>query len=280
MMGQPLEHIGLLLGLLGFALLFYSVFAFVRDIVCTTICPYGRLQSVLFDPDTMQIAYDHKRGEPRGKYNKNATRTFGDCIDCKKCVQVCPTGIDIRNGVQMECVGCTACIDACDAVMEKLSFPKGLIRYASENEINTGRKFRFNNRMKAYTALLVLLSALMIGLVATRKTIDVYVSRARGQLFQETSDNKISNLYEAKIINKTNKDLPISLQLDGIDNGAIRLVGNPDIVLKKESINEITFFVDIPKEQVVQRSSHIALSVYSGERHIQTVETKFLGPFQ
>lgn len=134
--------------------------------------------------------------------------------------------------------------------------------------------------MKAYTALLVLLSALMIGLVATRKTIDVYVSRARGQLFQETSDNKISNLYEAKIINKTNKDLPISLQLDGIDNGAIRLVGNPDIVLKKESINEITFFVDIPKEQVVQRSSHIALSVYSGERHIQTVETKFLGPFQ
>lgn len=280
MMGQPLEHIGLLLGLLAFSLLFYSVFAFVRDIVCTTICPYGRLQSVLFDPDTMQIAYDHKRGEPRGKYNKNATRAFGDCIDCKKCVQVCPTGIDIRNGVQMECVGCTACIDACDAVMEKLSFPKGLIRYASENEINTGRKFRFNNRMKAYTALLVLLSALMIGLVATRKTIDVYVSRARGQLFQETSDNKISNLYEAKIINKTNQDIPISLQLDGIDNGAIRLVGNPDIILKKESINDITFFVDIPKEQVVQRSSHIALSVYSGERHIQTVETKFLGPFQ
>ncbi len=277
---EPLsDHVGMLSGLVIFTLLFYAVFAFVRDIVCTTICPYGRLQSVMFDKDTMQIAYDHQRGEPRGKFKKNVVRTEGDCVNCLKCVQVCPTGIDIRDGVQMECVGCTACIDACDEVMDALHFERGLIRYASENEISTGKPARFNTRMKAYTGLLGVLLVAMVFLVATRKTVDTYISRVKGQLYQEVEGGKISNLFDAKIINKTREEIPLTLKLEGMD-GTIKLVGSQQITLKKEAISEVTFFLEIPKDQIKKRSSTLRIGVYQGDEKIQTVKTKFLGPFK
>lgn len=269
------QNLMLLLGLLFFTTVFYAVFAFVRDIVCTTICPYGRLQSVLFDKDTMQIAYDYKRGEPRGRVtDPNA----GDCIDCRKCVHVCPTGIDIRNGVQMECVGCTACIDACDEVMLKIDRPLGLIRYASENEIAKGTKFKFNSRMKAYSFVLALLSVLMIFLVATRNSIDTYISRAQGQLFQELPDGKISNLYTAKIINKTNQQELISLKVED-HNAEVKLVSQKETTLKKEAINELTFFIIMDKKEVTKRSTKLKVAVYKGNEKIQTVKSTFLGPF-
>jgi len=277
---EPLsDHVGMLSGLVIFTLLFYAVFAFVRDIVCTTICPYGRLQSVMFDKDTMQIAYDYQRGEPRGKYKKNVVRTDGDCVNCLKCVQVCPTGIDIRDGVQMECVGCTACIDACDEVMDALHFERGLIRYASENEISTGKPARFNTRMKAYTGLLGVLLLAMVFLVATRKTVDTYISRVKGQLYQEVEGGKVSNLFDAKIINKTREEIPVTLKLEGMD-GTIKLVGSQQITLKKEAISEVTFFLEIPKDQIKKRSSTLRIGVYQGDEKIQTVKTKFLGPFK
>ncbi len=272
------EHILLLSGLLVFTFLFYAVYAFVRELVCTTVCPYGRLQSVMFDKDTMQISYDYSRGEPRGKFKKNEERKLGDCIDCKKCVMVCPTGIDIRNGIQMECVGCTACIDACNDVMEHINLPTGLIRYASENEISVGKKFKFNTRMKAYTALLVLMFGFMTVLVITRKTIDTHILRAKGQLYQEMPNNTISNLFEANIINKTNKNIPVELKLSGT-KGIIKLVGSNTILLKKEAINNATFFVEIPKEELKKRSTEINIDVYQNNIKIQTVSTKFLGPF-
>lgn len=278
---EPLsQNLGLFVGLVFFTLLFYSVFAYVREIVCTTICPYGRLQGVMFDKDTMQIAYDYGRGEPRGKFRKNETRTEGDCINCYKCVAVCPTGIDIRNGLQMECVGCTACIDACDDVMDHVGLPKGLIRYASENEISEGTKFHFNNRMKAYSALLVILILFMSVLIATRSSVDVLISRAGGQIYHEVSDNKLGNLYDAKIINKTNKEFPVTLKLEGIDNAEIKIVGNKkEIMLKKEAINELTFFIEIPKDQIKKHSTELKVMVYDGDYLIQSVKTKFLGPF-
>lgn len=272
------EHILLLSGLLFFTFLFYSVYAFVREIVCTTICPYGRLQGVMFDKDTMQISYDYKRGEPRGKFSKKEENYYGDCIDCKKCVVVCPTGIDIRNGIQMECVGCTACIDACDGIMSQLHLPKGLIRYASENEIRTSSKFKFNTRMKAYTALLAGLLIFMTILVATRKTIDTYVSRAKNQLYQDLPNGKISNLFDAKILNKTNKEQSIELVVE--DNlGVVKIVGNQNIMLKKEAVNEVTFFIEIDKAKVIKRSTDIKIDVLSNGKKVQTVSTKFLGPF-
>lgn len=276
---EPLsEHIALLAGLLFFSFLFYAVFAYVRDIVCTTICPYGRLQSVMFDKDTMQITYDYKRGEPRGKFRKNENRTIGDCIDCKRCVQVCPTGIDIRNGIQMECVSCSACIDACNIVMNQVGLPKGLIRYASENEISSGKQFHFTGRMKAYTALLFVLIGFMSFLIITRKTIEADIYRAAGQLYQEMPGHKISNLFTAKIINKTNKDIPIVLKLE-TNGGSLQLIGRQSIILKKEAINEFSMLIAFPEATLKSRSSAIQIGIYSGNQKIQTITSKFLGPF-
>ncbi len=273
------EHLNLLSGLIIFTLLFYGVFAYVREIVCTTVCPYGRLQSVLFDKDTMQIAYDYSRGEPRGKVTKGEERKLGDCIDCKKCVYVCPTGIDIRDGVQMECVGCTACIDACDEVMDKLSFPKGLIRYASENEILHKRKFHFNTRMKAYTGALGFLLIFMSILIITRRSIDSSVMRAQGQLYQELDSISISNLYTAKIINKTSKNQKVDLKLEE-SNGKIQYVGHEELILKPESIHEIEFFVVFNKTDIVNRKNDIHLNVFQDGERIQRISTNFLGPYK
>lgn len=280
MISEPIsENFGLLTGLIIFTFLFYGVFAFVRDLICTTVCPYGRLQGVMFDKDTMQVAYDYKRGEPRGKFKKNAERTEGDCINCHKCVQVCPTGIDIRDGLQMECVGCTACIDACDEVMETLNFEKGLIRYASENEISGGTKFHFNARMKAYTVLLSILLIGMIFLISTRKTVDTYISRVKGQLYQEVEGGKISNLFEAKIINKTKDEIPLTLKLDDM-HGEVKLIGKQRIKLEPETVNEYTFFLEIPRKEIPKRSTKISIGVFHGDERIQTIKTKFLGPFK
>lgn len=277
---EPLkDHVGMLTGLIFFTYMFYAVFAFVRDLVCTTVCPYGRLQGVMFDKDTIQIAYDYKRGEPRGKYKKGVERVEGDCINCFKCVHVCPTGIDIRNGLQMECVGCTACIDACNEVMDAVHLDRGLIRYASENEISTGQKFHFNSRMKAYSVLLFVMIVVMAFLIGTRKTVDTYISRVKGQLYQEMPGDKISNLFDAKIINKTRSEFPVTLKLEN-GEGTIRLVGANEFKLKKESINEFTFFLDMPKSALKDRSNNIKIGVYNGDQKIQTVSTKFLGPFK
>lgn len=276
---EPLsEHIALFFGLLFFTVLFYFVFAYVRDIVCTTVCPYGRLQGVLFDKDTMQVAYDYGRGEPRGKIVKNQVQDLGDCVDCKLCVQVCPTGIDIRDGVQMECVGCTACIDACDSVMVKVKRPKGLIRFASENEIANKTKFHFNARMKAYSAILFALLVLMTYLITTRKSVDTYITRASGQLFQEIGTDSLSNLYDAKIINKTKDEFPIELRLEGTP-GQVIMVSTKQTVLKKEAINQATFFIHIPKSAIRQRNTKIKVGVYKNGEKIQTVKSSFLGPF-
>ncbi len=274
----PSQHMGTFLGLIAFTLMFYAVFAFVREIVCTTICPYGRLQGVMFDKDTMQISYDYRRGETRGRFKKNEARTHGDCIDCKKCVIVCPTGIDIRDGVQLDCVGCTACVDACDKVMDKVGFEKGLIRYASENQIAEGTGVRFTPKMKAYSALLIVLIGLMTVMVVTRKTVDTHITRVKGQLYQEVDEHTISNLFEAKIINKTNKSISVELRAEAI-SGHVRLIGAEAILLPPESLSDHTFFLDIPKSEIKARSNNISIGVYSNGQKIQTVKTKFLGPF-
>jgi len=283
MIAAPIsENFGLLSGLLVFTLLFFSVYAFVRDLVCTTVCPYGRLQSVLFDKNTMLIAYDYNRGEPRGKLKKhteNNSRPLGDCVDCKLCVNVCPTGIDIRNGVQMECIGCTACADACDSVMLKLNRPTGLIRYASENEIQHGQNFRFSGKVLGYSIMLFLLLAAMSVMIFTRRSIDTSIARVKGQLYQEVPEGKLSNLYNAKIINKTHQPIKVHLKLNHIEGGEIKLIGIPNITLKPESINEIFFFVILPDRAVKQRSQKIKIDVYSEENKLQTIKTTFLGPF-
>ena len=280
LMHEPISnHLGLLTSLIAFTALFYGVFAFVREIVCTTICPYGRLQGVLFDKDTMQIAYDYSRGETRARLKKNETRTAGDCVDCRKCVMVCPTGIDIRDGVQMDCVGCTACIDACDEVMLKVGFPTGLIRYTSENQIAKKQPFHITPKIRAYSAVLVLLLISMGWMVATRNSVDTYITRVKGQLYQESTPGVLSNLFEVKFINKTTGHKKAVLKLEDMP-GDITLIGDANLDLGPESVSDHTFFLHIPSQNITNRKTTISIGIYVDGERTQRIRTTFLGPFK
>ncbi|MGE5108265.1 MAG: cytochrome c oxidase accessory protein CcoG [Sphingobacteriales bacterium] len=272
------EHAGGFMAIIIFSGVFYSVYAFFREQACTVVCPYGRLQGVLLDKNSMLVAYDYKRGEPRGKFDKREERTIGDCIDCHQCVKVCPTGIDIRNGTQLECVNCTACIDACDAIMVNISKPKGLIRYASENGIATHEPLHYTTRMKMYTALLAVLIGILTTLLVTRNEIDATVMRSPGLLYQEMGKDSVANLYNIKIANKSVRHIPVTIQLEGI-TGRIQIIGNTNSVsLKEEAIGSGSFFVILPKSAIKQPKSKIFLGLYDGSKKIESVKTNFLGP--
>ncbi len=271
------EHIVGFSSLLIFSGVFFAVYAFFREQACTVICPYGRLQSVLLDKNSMIVAYDYKRGEPRGNAKKHEGENLGDCIDCHQCVRVCPTGIDIRNGVQMECVGCTACIDACNNIMDKLDRPRGLIRYASENSIANGEKLHYTTRMKFYTGLCALVLCVLSVLLATRKDIDATIMRTPGMLYQERGNDSISNLYNIKMINKTIKTEQVFIKLNGGD-GTVEVIGKPYITIEKEGQGAGSFFVVLPKSRIHNRKTEIKMDLYSGTEKIVTMKTNFLGP--
>ncbi|MFY7963352.1 MAG: cytochrome c oxidase accessory protein CcoG [Chitinophagaceae bacterium] len=271
------EHTVGFFSLIIFSGVFYAVYAFFREQACTVVCPYGRLQSVLLDKNSMIVAYDYKRGEPRGNAKKNNDeQLLGDCIDCHQCVKVCPTGIDIRNGVQMECVGCTACIDACDNIMDKINKPRGLIRYASENAIANNEPLRYTKRMKFYTFLCLLLLGILSFLLFTRKDVDVTIMRTPGMLFQEVGKDSISNLYNLKAINKTVENIPLTIKLID-EQGSINIIGKKYINIDKEAQGAGTFFIVLPKKAIKSRSTHLKLGLYDGEKEITIVKTNFLG---
>lgn len=271
-----------LLSLIVFSSVFYSVYAFFREQACTVVCPYGRLQSVLLDRNSMIVAYDHQRGEPRGKFKKGEeNQGVGDCIDCFNCVRVCPTGIDIRNGTQMECVGCTACIDACDHIMDSIGKPRGLVRYASENGISLQQPLRYTGRMKFYTFVLIVLTGLLSLLLITRKDIDGTIVRTRGQLYQEVGTDSLSNLFDIKIINKTMKDKEVTLRLEGEyeQTGKVSMIGKNSVHLNREDQAAGSFFITLPKKALKQRTVKVQVGLYEGENRITTIKTNFTGPF-
>lgn len=275
----PAEHLGGFLAMVVFAFLFYGVFAFLREQVCTTMCPYGRLQGVLLDRQSLVVAYDHVRGEGRAKFRKGEDRAAagkGDCIDCKACVHVCPTGIDIRNGTQLECVNCTACVDACNTIMESVDLPKGLIRYASEAEISDKQKWHFTTRMKAYSAVLTVLIGVIVTLIVMRSDVEATVLRTPGMLFQEQPDGRISNLYNYKVVNKTSRELPLRFELIGAD-GDVELVGK-EIHLEKAALAQGALFIKLNKDQLTGTKTKLTIGVYSGDRLIEEVNTTFVGP--
>ncbi len=270
------EHIVGLMSIMIFSAVFYAVYAFFREQACTVVCPYGRLQSVLLDRNSMIVAYDYKRGEPRGKFSKKANADLGDCIDCFQCVKVCPTGIDIRNGLQMECVGCTACIDACDAIMEKTGRQKGLIRYASENGIENGEKLKYTIRMKLYTLLLSFLLILLTALMLTRKDIGATILRAPGMLAQERGTDTLSNLYNITVVNKTTKNIPLTLKLEGTP-GRLEVVGANQLNITKEGQGEGSFFIVLPRSIIRKRTTVVKVGLYNGEKKIDEISTHFFG---
>lgn len=296
---HPAAHMGTLISLLIFTTVFFFVYWWFREQACIVVCPYGRLQGVLLDKNSIVVAYDHKRGEKRGKIKKkeehagapnkvelqtnSAAAKFehftnqGDCIDCFACVRVCPTGIDIRNGTQLECVNCTACIDACDDIMDKVNKPRGLIRYASENSITEGKKLKFNNRIKAYSAVLLLLLSLLAFLLVSRSDLDVTLMRTAGMTYTKLPDGRISNLYNLKLANKTHKDIAFTLKLENLP-GEITLVGSGGLTVKKEDYTNLQFFVKLKPEDITNWKTLVEIGMYEGDKKIKNITAKFIGP--
>ncbi|HVS94231.1 MAG TPA: cytochrome c oxidase accessory protein CcoG [Mucilaginibacter sp.] len=260
-----------------FTLAFYLVYSRVRELVCTVICPYGRLQGVLTDKQTLMVAYDYKRGEPRGKIDRKDPAHKGDCVDCGLCVDVCPTGIDIRNGAQLECVNCTMCIDACNQVMEKIHRDLNLIGFYSDEMISERVKPSFTSRMKAYSAIIAVLLGALVYFVLQRKDVDVTVLRAAGMLYQEQPGNYISNIYNADIINKTDKLQNIQLVAQDPDV-KIKYIQAPG-TLGKESSTKIVFFLMLPAKKIHAAKTDIKLDVVDHNKVLNTIKTTFVGPY-
>jgi cytochrome c oxidase accessory protein FixG len=280
----PLLHLSTLVSLLIFTAVFFWVFAWFREQVCIIACPYGRMQGVLLDNKSIVVAYDHKRGEGengRKKWRKNEDREalgHGDCIDCFQCVNVCPTGIDIRNGTQLECVNCTACIDECDTIMEKVNLPKGLIRYASEDEITKKEKFKFTPRLKGYSAVLIILTGILIGMLFLRNDLEANILRLPGQLYEHKEGDIISNVYTFKLINKTVDTVPdVSFKLLS-HKGEIKMVRKEDFMVPAQGLAEGTLFIEIHNAAIKTDKEKVKIGVYSGDKLIETTLTAFLAP--
>lgn len=272
----PSEHLTGLFAITIFSGVFYFIFASFREQVCTLVCPYGRLQGVMLDEDSIVIAYDNVRGEPRGKLSEAKEKQLGDCIDCHLCVEVCPTGIDIRNGTQLECVNCTACIDACDSIMAKIKRPLGLIRYASKNEIEKKKHTYFTPRTIGYTIVLLLLLGLQGFLLFNRTDVELTVLRTPGMMYQEQPNGMISNLYDVKIINKTFESFPAGIKLHNMEGGEIKVIGS-DLQVEPHEVEEAKFMVLLPKEMITQLNTEIEIEITRAGSTIDVIKTNFLG---
>ncbi len=275
----PTANMAGFIGLIAFSGIFMFVFSWFREQACLVVCPYGRLQGVLLDNNSINVMYDYVRGEPRAPIRKHqeSLEPKGDCVDCSLCVQVCPTGIDIRNGIQMECVNCTACIDACDEVMVKVDRPKGLIRYASENSIKQGFQKLVTGRVKGTVVVLVILIAAFVALIATRDDIKATITRFPGMTYQEREDGKVTNLYQITLINKTFD--PQKVELKSLAEGMeVEIIGAQELILEPQSKFEGRFFLVRNQEEVKINQEKVNLSlIYAGEE-IDQIKTNFTAP--
>jgi cytochrome c oxidase accessory protein FixG len=270
LISEPIEaNLSSFIIMLVISAFFYWVYSFFREQICTMVCPYGRMQGVLLDSKTIMVTYDYKRGEPRGG------RGGGDCTDCKQCVSVCPTGIDIRNGTQLECINCTACIDQCNKIMHVTGKAPGLIRYASEDAIKGGHSKIWNTRNRAYSAVLLIIFSFFVYTLATRPDIETTILRTPGLLYQDHED-QISNVYNVKIVNKTHNQMSLEMKLISHD-GEIRMAGN-SMTIKDQDMFESTFLLFIPKEQIKSNKTEIKFGIYSNNELIETYKTTFVSP--
>lgn len=278
MTDPPAQHIAGLSAMVIFSGAFYFVFAFFREQACIMVCPYGRLQGVMLDESSVVISYDYMRGEPRGIKKKNVENDLGDCIDCKQCVHVCPTGIDIRNGTQLECVNCTACIDECDSIMDKIKKPPGLIRYASKNEIEKKTTSIFTPRSIGYTVVLLLLFVVLGFMFTSRSNFGLSILRTPGMMYQQYDSLHISNLYDFVLTNKTFDEIPTKLELRGVE-GRIQILGS-DLIAKPQDVIEAKFMVIIAEDDIKQLSTPIDIVVKTDQKDIEIVKTSFLGKLE
>jgi cytochrome c oxidase accessory protein FixG len=286
---SPWEYFWLAL----YSLATYGNAGWLKEQVCLYMCPYARFQSVMFDQDTLIISYDEKRGESRGKRKKQSdyqSKGLGDCIDCQQCVQVCPTGIDIRDGLQYECIACAACIDVCDNVMEKMNYPKGLIRYTTQTETDAldsqpSKKSFIRPKMLIYMALFLGLLILFVYGLSQRIPLDINVIRERSTLFTESFSGDIENIYTLRILNMSQKNNRYRLSVSGFSS--MQLKGKKEFSLLSGKTVMIPVRVSIPKQALLSRVNDIIFKVEviqkkPSKQHIimdaKKTFAKFLGP--
>ncbi|BCS34422.1 cytochrome c oxidase accessory protein CcoG [Luteitalea sp. TBR-22] len=272
----PREHVAGLFAITVFSLVFYAVFARFREQACTLACPYGRVMGALVDQNTITITYDRTRGEPRGRMTRGAQEAArGDCIDCGQCVTVCPTGIDIRNGIQLECVACTACADACDDVMARIERPKGLIRYTSEEAVRTSQPNRLSWRVKAYATVWLLMLATAATLIARRPAMDVLILRQPGTLQTTLDDGEVSNFYNVQVINRTNSPYTLQYRVVEPKGGSITPLG-PIGDMAPYGIIQSRLLLRLPGSAVTGTSTPVRIEVTQAGELVEMVDTSFL----
>jgi cytochrome c oxidase accessory protein FixG len=299
---SPLDHPGPFLVMAVTTALMMFDFCWFREQTCIIACPYGRLQSVLFDKQTLIVGYDAKRGEPRGRLGGQPPATAladepsaqpgsaqagqgrlaakgGDCVDCGLCVVTCPTGIDIRNGLQLECVGCTQCIDACDAVMDKIHRPRGLIRYGSQAEFEASGKPRFRIRVLVYYALLAVLLGAFLTTLLTSQSVDVSVTRGLGLPFTELPDGKVSNALRLKVTNRARETRSFRVELTSPPGGQLVLAENPLTIPGGDSRTEGVTVV-FPFHAPEAGACDVKLRITDGAEFSKEVTYRLLGPLR
>jgi cytochrome c oxidase accessory protein FixG len=274
----PSQHLAGLTAITIFSLVFYGVFARFREQACTLACPYGRVMSALIDRNTLTVTYDAVRGEPRGHLRPAASAApLGDCIDCAQCVTVCPTGIDIRNGIQLECINCTACMDACDAVMAKLERPTGLIRITSHEAVRTGTTHWLTARVKAYVAVWTVLAATAITLIVIRPDLDVLILRQPGTLYVDTGGGAVANFYTVQIINRTNGVHALEYSAVSPAGARIEALGPIDRA-EPHGVTESRLLVRLPVAALAGASTPLRLEVRADGKVLEMIDTTFIGP--
>lgn len=276
---SPSDNLAGFFALIAFTGIFYGVYAKFREQACTVVCPYGRLQGVLLGKESIVVAYDWLRGEPRGHRKKEQQiAAKGDCVDCKLCVHVCPTGIDIRNGTQLDCVNCTACIDACDEVMVKVGKPTGLIRYASYNAIKDGMQKLITPRVIGYSIVLVVLACFLGFTLATRSAVETTVLKVSGTLYQRTPDGYITNLYNVEFVNKTFEEIALEAKIESPASAELVKADGKPIVISAEGLLKSVFFIRIPANKLNSARTIIRIGIYEHGKLIDNVKVKFIGP--
>lgn len=271
------QHLSGFISICLFTIIFYLVFTYVKEVVCTVICPYGRLQGVLLDNQSLVVAYDFLRGEPRGRLQKDSfIADKGDCIDCSLCVQVCPTGIDIRKGTQAECINCTACVDACDEVMIKIGRPQRLIGFYNQEFVQDRKPYKIGLKSYGYAAVLFLVMIIFSSLIYKREDVQTTVLRASGTLYQMRKNKETSNLYNAELINKTNREMKFLFKSKDRDDKVEFIQATR--VLPKEGSAQITFFLIRKNKTIKKYKTEAVFEVWVDGKMISEASTSFFAP--
>jgi cytochrome c oxidase accessory protein FixG len=240
----------------------YGNAGWMRETMCLHMCPYSRFQSAMFDKDTVTVTYDSKRGESRGARGRKQDPKalgLGDCIDCNLCVEVCPTGIDIRNGLQYECINCGACVDACNSVMDKMRYPQGLIRYTTEHELKGKKEHKVRSKLVGYGLLLVVMSTMLVLEIVNRVPLSLDISRDRTELAKENFNGDIENVYTLKILNMSQTDNTYKLSVRGIEN--TKWHGKQQVTVKAATVYTLPISVSVDPYELEQFMTDIIFTV-------------------